>query len=57
MSIVLKILVIILVILGIVLIIYSFYAFVEIFLDWDYTPLLRPFLMGILRRLLPKRLS
>ena len=36
------------------LISYSFYVFVEI-LAWGHTPLLRPFLMGILRRLLPKR--
>lgn len=54
MSIDLKILVTILVLLGVALIIYSLYAFVEI-LAGDHTPLLRPFLMGILRRLLPKR--
>lgn len=54
MSIGLKILVTILFFLGMALIIYSFYAFVEI-LAGDHTPLLRPFLMGILRRLLPKR--
>lgn len=58
MSIGLKILVTILFFLGMALIIYSFYAFVEIFVEilaGDHTPLLRPFLMGILRRLLPKR--
>lgn len=58
MSIGLKILVTILFLLGMALIIYSFYAFVEIFVEilaGDHTPLLRPFLMGILRRLLPKR--
>ena len=54
MSISLKILVTILVLLGMALIIYSFYAFVEI-LAGDHMPRLRPFLMGILRRLLPKR--
>lgn len=54
MSIGLKILVTILFLLGMALIIYSFYVFVEI-LAGDHTPLLRPFLMGILRRLLPKR--
>ena len=54
MSIGLKILVTILFFLGMALIIYSFYAFVEI-LAGDHTPLRRPFLMGILRRLLPKR--
>lgn len=54
MSIGLKILVTILVFLGTALIIYNLYTFVEI-LAGDHTPLLRPFLMGILRRLLPKR--
>lgn len=54
MSIGLKILVTILILLGMALIIYSFYAFVEI-LAGDHMPRLRPFLMSILRRLLPKR--
>ena len=54
MSINLKILVTCLVFLGIFLIFYSFYAFEEISAE-DHTPLRRPFLMGILRRLLPKR--
>lgn len=54
MSIGLRILVTILVLLGMALIIYIFYAFVEI-LAGDHMPRLRPFLMSILRRLLPKR--
>ena len=57
MSIVLNILVAILFVLCMTLVVYSFFAFVEIVetLAGDHTSRLRPFLMSILRRLLPKR--
>lgn len=54
MSIGLNILVTILFLLGMTLLVYSLFTFVEI-VDGDHTPRLRPFLMSILRRLLPKR--
>lgn len=54
MSIVLYILAVILSVLGISLFIYTIYSFIEA-LEGDHTPRLRPFLMSILKRLLPKR--